>query len=250
MTDLLKIDDEVITTEDFVKLLRFTGTFDSILEDIVKDKLTVHAAKKAGITITDEELQERADQLRRAKGLHRAVDMNRYLDATRITLDDFERYIIEMLYHEKMLERIGDDQAVDEYFNLNAPKFDSIEISHIVVDSEGKAREIIAILEDDPDSFGELAREHSLADTREDGGYVGRVLRGALRGDVEAKVFNAAEGDLLGPFPSADESYFEIFTVNAKRPAAINEDTVAEVRRLLRDEWIAARAREHRIEIL
>jgi putative hemolysin len=63
-------------------------------------------------------------------------------------------------------------------------------------------------------------------------------------------VFNATEGDLLGPFPSADESYFEIFTVNAKRPATFNEDTVAEVRRLLRDEWIAARAREHNIEIL
>jgi parvulin-like peptidyl-prolyl isomerase len=250
MTDLVKIDEEVITTEDFVKLLRFTGVFDSLIEDIIKDKLTVHAAKKAGITITTEELQERADQLRRAKGLHRAVDMTRYLDATRITLDDLEQYLAEMLYHEKMLEQIGRDEAVDEYFNLNAPKFDSIEISHILVDSEGKAREIMAILEDDPDSFGELAREHSLADTREDGGYVGRVLRGALRGDVEAKVFNATEGDLLGPFPSADESYFEIFTVNAKRPAAFNEDIVAEVRRLLRDEWIAARAREHNIEIL
>jgi len=250
MTDLLKIDEEVITTEDFVKLLRFTGAFDSLMEDIIRDKLTVHAAKKAGITISDEELQERADQLRRAKGLHRAVDMNRYLDATRITLDDFEHYITEMIYHEKMLEQVGRDDAVDEYFNLNAPKFDSIDISHIVVDSEGKAREIMAILEDDPESFGELAREHSLADTREEGGYVGRVLRGALRSDVEAKVFNAAEGELLGPFSSADESYFEIFAVNAKRPAVFNEDTIAEVRRLLRDEWIATRAREHRIEIL
>jgi len=250
MSDLVKIDDEVISTEDFVKLLRFTGVFDGLLEDVMKDKLTVHAAKQAGITITDEEVQERADMLRRAKGLHRAVDMNRYLDATRITLDDFEQYITEMLYHEKMLEQVGKDEAVDEYFNLNAPKFDSIEISHIVVDSEGKAREIMAILEDEPESFEELAREHSLADTREDGGYVGRVLRGALRGDAEAKVFNAAEGDLLGPFPSADESYFEIFVVNAKRPAAFNDETIAEVRRLLRDEWLAARAREHRIEIL
>jgi parvulin-like peptidyl-prolyl isomerase len=250
MTDLVKIDEEIVTTEDFVKLLRFTGAFDNLLEDLVKDKLTVHAAKKAGITITAEELQERADQFRRVRGLHRAVDMNRYLDATRITLDDFEQYLTEMIYHEKMLEQIGDDEAVDEFFNLNAPKFDSIEISHIVVDSEGKAREIMAILEDDPDSFGQLAREHSLADTREGGGYVGRVLRGALRSDVEAKVFNAAEGDLLGPFPSADESYFEIFTVNAKRPAALNDDTVAEVRRLLQEEWIAGRAREHRIEIL
>ena len=49
MTDLVKIDDEVITIEDFVKLLRFTGAFDGLLEDIIKDKLTVHAAKKAGI---------------------------------------------------------------------------------------------------------------------------------------------------------------------------------------------------------
>ena len=38
MTDLVKIDDEVITTDDFVKLLRFTGVFDSLLEDIIKDK--------------------------------------------------------------------------------------------------------------------------------------------------------------------------------------------------------------------
>jgi parvulin-like peptidyl-prolyl isomerase len=250
MTDLVKIDDEVITAEDFVKLLRFTGAFDSLMEDLVKDKLTVHAAKKAGISITVEDLQERADQFRRVKGLHRAVDMNRYLDATRISLDEFEQYLSEMIYHEKMLDQIGTDQAVDEFFNLNAPKFDSIEISHILVDSEGKAREIMAILEDDPESFAELAREHSLADTREDGGYVGRVLRGALRSDVEAKVFNAAEGDLLGPFPSADESFFEIFAVNAKRPAMLNDDTIAEVRRLLKDEWLAARAREHRIEIL
>ncbi len=250
MTDLVKIDDEVISCEDFVKLLKFSGAFEGLLEDIVKDKLTVHAAKKAGLTITTEELQERADQLRRVKGLHRAVDMNRYLDSTGITLDEFEQYLTEMLYHEKMLERVGSDEAVDEYFNLNAPKFDSIDVSHIVADSEGKAREIMAILEDDPDSFEDLAREHSLADTREDGGYVGRVLRGALRSDVEAKVFNASQGDLLGPFPSADESYFEIFLVTAKRPAALTEDTLAEVRRLLQDAWLAARAREHNIEIL
>ena len=250
MTDLVKIDDEVISCEDFIKLLKFSGTFDGLLEDLVKDKLTVHAAKKAGLEITTEELQERADQLRRVKGLHRAVDMNRYLDSTGLTLDDFEQFLIEMLYHEKMMEKVGNDAAVDEYFNLNAPRFDSIEVSHIVVDSEGKAREIIATLEDDPDSFEDLAREHSLADTRDDGGYVGKVLRGALRSDVEAKVFNADEGDLLGPFPSADESYFEIFLVTAKRPAALTEETVAEVRRLLQDGWIAARAREHNIEIL
>jgi peptidylprolyl isomerase len=71
------------------------------------------------------------------------------------------------------------------------------------------------------------------------------VLRGSLKTDVEAKVFNAAVGEPLGPFPSADRSFYEIFTVNAKHPAALDEDTAAEIRRLLREQWLSARAQEH-----
>jgi len=248
MTDLVKIDDEVITTEDFVKLLKFTGHFETLMEDIVKDKLIVHAARKQGFDITSEDIQERADQLRRVRGLHRAVDMNKYLDSTGLTLDDFEQYVTEMILHEKILKQIVSDEAVEEYYSLNSPKFDSIEVSHIVLDSEGKAREIMAILEDEPDSFEDMAREHSLADTREEGGYIGKVLRGALQTEVESKVFNASEGDLLGPFPSGDESCFEIFTVNSKVPSTLSEGTIEEVRRIIKDEWIATRAQEHIIE--
>jgi len=65
---------------------------------------------------------------------------------------------------------------------------------------------------------------------------------------VESKVFNASEGDLLGPFPSGDEPCFEIFTVNRKIPSTLSEDTVEEVRRIIKDEWIAKRAQEHIIE--
>ena len=94
------------------------------------------------------------------------------------------------------------------------------------------------MLADDPDSFDEMAREHSIADTREQGGLIGKVLRGSLRTDVEAKVFNAAVGELLGPFASADRTVFEIFRVNAKHPAGLDDDTATEVRRLLREEWL------------
>jgi peptidylprolyl isomerase len=146
-------------------------------------------------------VQERADQFRRVHGLHRAADMNHYLDALNITLDEFETFITDSLYQEKMLDRVGTDAAVETYFQLNSPKFDSIEVSHIVVDTEGKARELVSYLQDDPESFAEMAREHSIADTREQGGDIGKVLRGSLKGDIEAKVFNAEPGDLLGPFP-------------------------------------------------
>ena len=102
---------------------------------------------------------------------------------------------------------------------------------------------------DDPAAFAELAREHSLAETAGQGGLIGKVLRGALRTDVEAKVFNAAVGELLGPFPGADQSLFEIFRVNAKHPARLDDDVANEIRRLLREDWLLARAQEHVIEV-
>jgi parvulin-like peptidyl-prolyl isomerase len=248
MAAIVRIDDETIGVEDFLRTLKLNGQFEGLIEQLVRDKLAVRAAKKQGIPVSPEEIQERADQFRRVQGLHRATDMNNYLDALGVSLDEFETFITDSLYQEKMMEQVCSDKAVQEYFKLNSPKFDSIEVSHIVVDAEGKAKELISFLSEDPDSFAEMAAEHSLADTRDQGGRIGKVLRGSLKGDVEAKVFNAAAGDLLGPFPSPDRSFFEIFMVNAKNPATLDEETTAEVRRLLREDWLFARAQEHVIE--
>jgi peptidylprolyl isomerase len=248
MTDLVRIDDEVISADDLVRILKLTGRYEGLLDDIVKDKLAVHSARKQGITVSTEEIQERADQLRRVRGLHRAVDMNNWLDSMKVSLDDLENFLVEMIYHEKVIEQVVSDASVEEYFKLNSPQFDSIEISHIVLDSEGKAREILAILEEEPESFAMMAREHSIADTGSEGGYVGKVMRGSLQSDVEAKVFNAAEGELLGPFSSADDTCFEIFIVNSKLPASLDAETTDEVRRLIKDRWLAERASEHRLE--
>ncbi len=248
MAAIVRIDDEVVEVDDFVKILKLTGQFESLIEQMVRDKLTVSAAKKTGIPVSPDEIQERADQFRRIQGLHRAADTNLYLDRLGVSLDDFESFITDSLYQEKMMEQVCNDRAVEDYFKLHSPKFDSIEVSHIVLDTEGKAKEMISFLREDPDSFAEMAREHSIADTREHGGVIGKVLRGSLKTDIEAKVFNAAVGDLLGPFPAADSSFYEIFAVNAKYPATLDEETATEVRRLLREEWLQARAQEHIIE--
>ena len=248
MTSVVKIDGNAIDLAEFVRTLKLTGQFEALLEQFVRDRLAMLGAKKVGIQVSEAEIQERADQFRRVRGLHRASDTNKYLDAMRITLDEFEAFITASLYQEKMMRKVCDDEAVQGYFKLNSPKFDSIEVSHIVLDSEPKAKEMIAVLRDDPGSFDEMAREHSIAETRERGGLIGKVLRGSLRPDVESKVFNAAAGDLLGPFASGDRTAFEIFRVNATHPARLDDDTATEVRRLLKEEWLRVRAQEHVID--
>ena len=250
MSGIVSIDDQVFTTDDFIQLLKLSGRFEGLMEEILKDQLTVHAAKRAGIQVTEDELQERADQFRRAHGLHRAKETMEYLDALGVGIEDFEGFISDMLYQEKMTEQLASDASIEEYFHLNSPKFESIEISHIVMDSEGAAREMLAVLSDDPDSFEEMARDNSMADTAKQGGHIGKVMRGSLNHEVEAKVFNAEAGELLGPFASGDGSMFEIFRIDSKNPAALNDESRDEIRRQLHQDWLAGRAKEHRIEIL
>jgi len=248
MTTIVKIDGEAIDVAEFLRTLKLTGQFKALLEQFVQDRLLALAGRKAGIQVSEAEIQERAEQFRRMRGLHRASETNKYLDAMRISLEEFEAFITDTLYQEKMMSKVCSDQAVQAYFKLNSPQFDSIEVSHIVLDSEAKAKEMIAVLGEDPDSFEEMALEHSIADTRKAGGLLGKVLRGSLRSDIEAKAFNAAAGDLLGPFASGDRKAFEVFRVNAKRSARLDDETATEVRRLLREEWLQARAQEHAIE--
>jgi len=250
MSGIVKIDDEVFSTDDLIKLLKLDGRFENLMEDILRDKLAVRAAKKSGVALSDEEVQEKADQYRRVHGMHRARDTNDYLDALGVSLDDFESFLTDMLYHQKAREQVCTEAAIQEFFQLNSPRFDSIEVSHIVMDSEGGAREMLSYLSDDPDSFREMAAEHSVADTGAQGGRIGKVLRGSLQGEIEAKVFNAEAGELLGPFPAADGTHFEIFRVDEKRPASLDDETRAEVTRLLWDEWLLNRSKEHSIEML
>jgi parvulin-like peptidyl-prolyl isomerase len=251
MSVLAKIDDEEISAEDFVRFLKLSGKFDQLLEDIITDRLTVVAAVESGVTVSGEEVQERFDQFRRARGLHRAKATNEFFQQLGVTLDDFEAYLSDMLYKEKVVDTITSESAVKEYFSLNSPDFDSIEVGYIMLDSEGKAREIVALLEEDPESFEVLAAEHSLdIETRDRGGMIGLVLRGRLENELEVKVFNAAKGEVLGPFASEDGAVFEIFKVIEKHSASLDEKRKIQVREKLYDNWLEERAKEHRIEIL
>jgi len=247
MSTVVKIDEEVISAEQFVKILKLTNEFPEMIRKIVRDKVTVHAAKKKGIAIPTPEVQQMADDFRRCGGLHRAKDTQEWMDGIGISLDEFESFITEQLYKKRMLETIVTDKSVEAYFKLNSPKFDSVDIRHIVVEGEEKAKELIALIEEEPESFDELVKEHSLdEETKENGGLIKGVLRGALSSDVDAKIFNAAEGVILGPF-RLDEDLCEIILIAAKKTAKLDDSTKTKIGELLYDEWLAARVKEHAV---
>ena len=105
MATIVKIDGHAIDVEEFMRTLKLTGQFEALLEQFVRDRLAALGARKAGIKVSEAEIQERADQFRRVRGLHRASDTNKYLDAMRISLDEFEAFITDSLYQEKLMQQ-------------------------------------------------------------------------------------------------------------------------------------------------
>src|SRR5690349_10046833 len=128
MTSIVKIDGEDVALDEFIRVLKLTGQFQELLEQFVRDRLAARGARKAGIRVTEAEIQERADQYRRVRGLHRAADTNKFFDALRISMEEFEAFITDSLYQEKMMSSVCGEQPVEGYFKLNSPKFDSIEV--------------------------------------------------------------------------------------------------------------------------
>jgi parvulin-like peptidyl-prolyl isomerase len=250
MSTAIKINDEAVSAEQFIKILKLSNEFPLLAERIIRDKITVHEAKKKGIKVSTGEVQQEADDFRRVTALHRAKETKEWMDKAGVALDDFEAFITEKIYKKKMVETITSKKAIEEYFKLHSPKFDSVDIRHIVVDSEAKAKELLSLLAEDPESFGELAREHSLDhETRKTGGQIGGVRRGVLPDEVSAKVFNAASGDVVGPLELGDGYFYELIQVTAKNPATLDDSTKDEIGELVYNEWLEARLREHNVTV-
>ncbi len=180
--------------------------------------------------------------------MHRAKDSHVWLDNLGLTLDYFEDFMTERLYKNKMMASIQTGEAVEEYFKLNSPRFDKVDFKQIIVDSKNQAKEIIAMLEDNPNDFDKYCQEHSLDDeTIGSGGLETGVRRGQLPDEVDAKVFNAKAGDVLGPFQYAEEDLWQVIMVVAVHPPKKDETTENEIADAIYEDWLNARIKEHTI---
>lgn len=247
--DIAKVDNVTFSAEDLIIWLKLSGRFSQVVEDFIKEKMAACAARKAGMSASLEELQTSADDNRRALGLHRAVDANEFLDDAGASLDDYEAYLEDQLLADKMRQQVQSATAVEDYFKLNAPRFDAVELSHMVIDDEEQAKEIRSLLAEGEETFADLAREYSTSESAQSGGTVGRVLRGQLPPALEAKLFNAQPGDVVGPIDNSGSGPWEIFQVDSRVNARLEGSTTEMIEKVLYNEWLESKAQELKVQI-
>ena len=130
------------------------------------------------------------------------------------------------------------DEEVKKFFDENPAQFQSgetVTASHILVDSEEKAKEIKAEIEAGTLSFAEAAKAYSSCPSKENGGDLGSFGRGQMVKEFEDAAFSL-ELNIVSE-PVATQFGYHLIKVTAKsEPTALGFE---EIKEQLREQLLA-----------
>ena len=115
------------------------------------------------------------------------------------------------------------DKDVEDYYNQNKERFlsdESVNASHILVDSEEKALELLAKIKSGEISFEDCARENSSCPSGGQGGNLGDFTRGQMVPEFDVAVFSMEEGEVTET-PVQTQFGYHLIKLNKKNAATI-----------------------------
>jgi parvulin-like peptidyl-prolyl isomerase len=218
-----------------------------LLREAVAEEFLLLQVKQAGLTVSDEDLQQAADRFRHRHGLTGAEQTRQWLAREGRSVEDFEATLERDLLVAKFKQHLTQPR-VAEHFAAHQGCYARAQLRQIVVASEELARELLAQITDEGRDFAELARAHSLhGSSRQAGGSLGRVPRYALPAAAAEAVFAARAGAVVGPV--AGEQGFHLFLVEAVEEPTLDETTAAVIRQELFDAWLKDQLKDMQIDL-
>ena len=129
----------------------------------------------------------------------------------------------------KALESISPatEDEIKAFYEENKTHFvagESVSASHILVDSEEKAKELLEKITANEISFEDAARRESSCPSSENGGNLGEFTRGQMVPEFDEAVFKMSVGEVVGPVKT--QFGYHLIKLNAKneeKPYAFEE---------------------------
>ena len=116
------------------------------------------------------------------------------------------------------------DAEVEEYYNANKQRFmneESVNASHILVDSEEKANELLAKIKAGEISFEQAAMENSSCPSGQNGGSLGDFGKGQMVPEFDVAVFAMEVGEISAA-PVQTQFGYHLIKLNAKNEAQVS----------------------------
>ncbi|BAS60460.1 MULTISPECIES: peptidylprolyl isomerase [Leptolyngbya] len=183
-------------------------------------------ALQNNLSNSTEELQVASDEFRYHLGLESVEKLRHWLRDKHQNILSLQNHLDYYLLRNKVRESIP-DRDVEAYFAQHQLEFDRADLYSIRVKNQQIAEELYAKITEEDENFHLLAMQHSLdEESKPKAGYVGRMSRNEVITEIEAAVFNAQAGDIVGP--TKTEQGYNLFKVGAIYPANLEaeQDTI------------------------
>lgn len=122
------------------------------------------------------------------------------------------------------------DEEAKKFYEENKSDMlsgETVNASHILVDSEDKANEILTDIKNGKISFADAAKEHSSCPSSENGGSLGDFGRGQMVPEFDKAVFEMKAGEISGPVKT--QFGYHLIMLNSKNePKEIAFDEIAD----------------------
>jgi parvulin-like peptidyl-prolyl isomerase len=237
---------------------------ENLVNELISELLIKDRADRIGITITDAEVAEAVNQLKKQYGITTDEQFEASLKTSGMTRVDMEARLRETLISNKVFARElrNRNQATDaelrERYNREKEAYrlpERAQLREIVVlkpDSgsteaaQTRANEIGEAVRKPGADFGTIASTMSESGTRDKGGDLGQVAKGDLIPALDTAIFNATPGAIIGPIET--KSGWHIMKVEQRLPSEVpGFDSVKE--RLRKDESEEAFNRDYKAYI-
>ncbi len=216
-SDLVKVGDTIISEnelEQFMEFEAFTQGYD--LSQIPAEQLQLAKAQMLDYMVSIEcirqyyagkedeilpdtfetDLKNFLDESKNNEYISNFLKEKKISDETLAKMFN-DQYFMSSYYEEVKAGMENLDQDARAHYDANIENFkvDEVTASHILVDKESAAREILAKLEAG-EKFEDLAKEYGTDGTKDTGGSLGTFGRGAMVKEFEDAAFALTPGEI------------------------------------------------------
>lgn len=234
------VNGETITKDELYQAMLTEGGR-QVLDRLITNLLILQEGKRRDITVTDEEIDARIQNLINANFYGMADSFYQALEQYGLTEESLKKDIkTELILRKIAGEQISiSDEEARAYFKENQQNYnipEQVEARHILVDTREEAEEILELLKSGRD-FAELAGEYS-KDTlsAEQGGSLGFFQRGEMVPEFEEAAFSLPVNQVSDPIETT-YGFHIIEVLGRKAPKEVAFEEVEEkVREVLLEE--------------
>lgn len=200
----------------------FDAEGEGFLELWISELLVRQYADQNNISNSTEELQVAANEFRYSRGLESVEKLQQWLKSNQQSILSLQNYIDHQLLRKKIVESVP-EKEIEEFFAEHQLDFDRVALYSMRLCSKELAEELYALITEEGENFHLLTMKYSTDDeSRPKGGYIGKMRRHELGAEIEAAVFNAEAGEVIGPIET--ENGYNLFKVGAVYPASLEEE--------------------------